>query len=168
MFQGLVDLDSALGGSLLVVDSSGTPINADATPAGRVYGPSGFLEAISTSFRDFGTPTNATNASPIVITSADHGLTTGTRITLSGIGGNTAANGTFIVTRIDANTFSLNGSSGNGAYTEGGEWNVTGLYFFSIDVDGDTGYEKGQPCQVLFTYAIAATQKGQLHSFNVT
>src|SRR5688572_27843977 len=100
MFQGLVDLDSPLGGSLLVVDSSSTPINADAAPAGRVYGPSGFLEAIATSFRDTATLTNATNASPIIVTSAGHGLTTGSRVTITGVGGNTAANGTFVITRI--------------------------------------------------------------------
>jgi hypothetical protein len=66
--------------------------------------------------------TMTTNASPIVVTSTGHSLNTGDSISISGVAGNTAANGTFTVTKIDANTFSLNGSTGNGAYTNGGTW----------------------------------------------
>lgn len=68
--------------------------------------------------------TNATNTSPIVITSTGHGLATGNTITIVNVGGNGAAKGTFVVTVIDANSFSLNGSSGDGAYTGGGEFYV--------------------------------------------
>lgn len=68
------------------------------------------------------TVTNATNASPIVITtSAAHNLQSGQRLQMSGIGGNTAANGTFFITVLSSTTFSLNGSNGNGAYTSGGQ-----------------------------------------------
>lgn len=59
----------------------------------------------------------ATNASPIQITtSAVHDLTTGQQVTIVGAEGNTAANGTFVVTVLDANNFTLDGSAGNGAY----------------------------------------------------
>lgn len=64
--------------------------------------------------------TGATNASPIVITATAHQRATGDSIVITGVVGNTAANGGFVVTVIDANTLSLNGSSGNGAYTSGG------------------------------------------------
>lgn len=66
--------------------------------------------------------TAATNASPIVLTSTGHSLSTGDVISVSGVVGNTAANGVFTVTKVDANTFSLNGSTGNGAYVSGGTW----------------------------------------------
>lgn len=67
------------------------------------------------------TVTNATNASPIQITtSATNGLITGQTVTLSGILGNTAANGTWVITRIDGTNFTLNNSVGNGAWTSGG------------------------------------------------
>jgi hypothetical protein len=66
------------------------------------------------------TITAASNATPIVVTSAAHGLSTGDPVTVASVGGNTAANGDFVVTRIDANSFSLDGSVGNGAYTSGG------------------------------------------------
>jgi len=66
--------------------------------------------------------TGATNASPIVVTSTGHALNTGDAVSISGVAGNTAANGTFTVTKVDANTFSLNGSTGNAAYTSGGTW----------------------------------------------
>lgn len=59
----------------------------------------------------------ATNASPISITSAGHGLSTGATVFILGVTGNTAANGTFTITVTGANTFTLDGSTGNGAYT---------------------------------------------------
>ncbi len=69
-----------------------------------------------------GAVTGATNASPIVITSPSHGLTTGERVNISGVTGNTAANGDWTITVIDASSFSLNGSTGNGDYISGGTW----------------------------------------------
>ncbi|MDZ4685792.1 MAG: choice-of-anchor D domain-containing protein, partial [Planctomycetaceae bacterium] len=66
--------------------------------------------------------TNASNATPIVITATNHGLVTDNYVVISGVTGNTAANGSFQITRIDANSFSLNGSAGNGAYAGGGTW----------------------------------------------
>ncbi len=75
------------------------------------------------------TITGATNASPIVITATAHGYATGDRLIISGVGGNTAANGVFTITNVSANTFSLNGSTGNGAYTSGGIATNRGLYY---------------------------------------
>jgi hypothetical protein len=66
--------------------------------------------------------TGASNAAPIVITSAAHGLNTGDAISVSGVAGNTAANGVFTITKVDDNSFSLNGATGNAAYTSGGTW----------------------------------------------
>lgn len=67
------------------------------------------------------TISDASNASPIVITtSANHLYNTGDTVIIDGVLGNTAANGTFQVTRISATTFSLDGSTGNAAYTSGG------------------------------------------------
>ena len=64
--------------------------------------------------------TGATNASPIVITIAGHGYTTGDKVYIYDVAGNTASNGGWIITKVDDNTFSLNGSSGNANYTSGG------------------------------------------------
>jgi len=69
-----------------------------------------------------GAITAATNASPIVVTAPNHGLVTGQSVTITGALGNTAANGTFVVTVLTSSTFSLNGSTGNGAYTGSGVW----------------------------------------------
>lgn len=60
---------------------------------------------------------DATNANPIVVKVTDHGLATGDSVSIVGVKGNTAANGTFAVTVVDENNFSLNGSNGSGAYT---------------------------------------------------
>ena len=79
--------------------------------------------------REVGTAiTAATNATPIVVTSTAHGLEDDDIVTISGVGGNTAANGTFKVAGKTANTFNLTtvaagaNVAGNGAYTSGGLW----------------------------------------------
>jgi len=70
------------------------------------------------------TITAATNASPIQITtSAANALTTGQTVTISGVTGNTAANGTWVITVINTTNFTLTGSAGNGAYVSGGTVN---------------------------------------------
>lgn len=58
--------------------------------------------------------TSSTNATPIVITRASHGLSTGDTVVVTGHGINTNANGTWTVTQISSSTFSLDGSVGNG------------------------------------------------------
>lgn len=67
------------------------------------------------------TITGATNASPIVITAAAHGFADGDAVTVQSVNGNTAANNTWIVGSITTNTLELVGSTGNAAYTSGGE-----------------------------------------------
>jgi hypothetical protein len=63
----------------------------------------------------------ASNATPInIVTDEAHGFTTGNSITIAGVLGNTAANGTFAVTVVDALNFTLDASVGTGAYTSGG------------------------------------------------
>lgn len=68
-----------------------------------------------------GSITNASNASPIVITSNGHGLANSDRVGITGLAGNTSANSTvWQVSSVTTNTFVLVGSAGNGAYTSGG------------------------------------------------
>lgn len=63
----------------------------------------------------------ATNASPIVITVAPaQTWITGDSIIVEGVAGNTAANGTWTVTRTDSTHFELDTSTGNAAYTKRG------------------------------------------------
>lgn len=63
---------------------------------------------------------NATNATPIVITAVGNNYVTGDKVYIVGVGGNTAANGVFTVTKIGTDTFSLDGSVGNGTFTTNG------------------------------------------------
>jgi hypothetical protein len=76
--------------------------------------------------------TGATNASPIVITIGSHGYSTGDFVTIASVGGNTDANGEWQITVINANSFSLDGSSGNDDYTSGGTATL-------LDVDSENG-----------------------------
>lgn len=67
------------------------------------------------------TITGASSATPIAITVTAHGYKTGDSVTIVGVGGNTAANGTWTIAVVDANTFTLNTSTWvSGAYTSGG------------------------------------------------
>ena len=172
-FAGFVQLGNSIPVNLLAKPGSLVPTNADALPTFRIYGPagalpSGFVLNGTCAFKDTGAITNATNASPIVITSANHGLTTGARVTITGVGGNTNANGTFIVTVVDANTFSLNGTTGNAGYTSGGIWNATGLYTTVIAATGVNGFASGQNYTVVFNYQISGTNYGDVATFMVT
>ncbi len=51
--------------------------------------------------------TSSTDATPIVVTATAHGRQTGDRVLIFGHTTNVAANGIFVITRITANTFSL-------------------------------------------------------------
>src|SRR5205814_1762140 len=73
--------------------------------------------------------TAASNATPIVITSAGHGLAVGNYVSISGVQGNTAANGTWYVSAVPSSstftiqTLSKTNTAGNGAYTANtGAW----------------------------------------------
>ncbi|HBN78489.1 MAG TPA: hypothetical protein DD473_22300, partial [Planctomycetaceae bacterium] len=103
--------------------------------------------------------TNASNTSPIVITSAGHGLNTGNFVVVNGVTGNTAANGFFRVNRIDANTFSLETSQGNGAYTGGGTWTrVTGPSPSAKDIE-----ETGAQGRIHFSIRVDPTNENIIY-----
>ena len=93
-----------------------------------------------------GTITDATNASPIVITSANHGLVTGTTIKITGVGGNTSANDTWLVTRIDNDAFSLDDSHGTATYNGGGTWisGVSTISFGSVPLPTESKVSRRQ------------------------
>jgi hypothetical protein len=59
----------------------------------------------------------------IKVTATAHGLVTGNRVTIVNVEGTVNANGTWPITKIDNNNFTLDGSSWSGAYTSGtGKW----------------------------------------------
>ena len=114
-YIGMVALDEEINDVLQVRNTStGVPVTPDSAPSYRIYGDEGSPIAVGTmSAKDTGNITGATNASPIVITSAGHNLQDGMKVTIASVGGNTAANGTWTVASATANTFELTGSTGN-------------------------------------------------------
>lgn len=84
------------------------------------------LKASLIDLADYGAAVEgATNAEPIVITETGHGRSSGQRVLITDVEGNTAANGEHVITVLDANTYSLQNKkgedvAGNGAYTSGG------------------------------------------------
>lgn len=168
-FLGIVALGSSFPVTALTKNTSGTPKDGTSGVAYRIYGPTGLMNngTGSGTAKDSGSLSGATNASPIVITSAGHGLTTGTRLTVSGVLGNTAANGDFTITAVDSNTFSLDGSTGNASYTSGGSWHVAGLYTFTLSVIAADGYASGQTYSVYVAATVSGTLLADLHTFTV-
>lgn len=179
-YYGLIPLSTNLLAGQSTKTTGNVLQDADSLPTYRIYGPGGvvaggqpggagggLLASGTMSLRDQGTITNASNATPIVITSASHGLNTGTRVTISGVNGNTAANGTFTITQIDANTFSLNGSAGNGAYTSGGTWHAVGLYVAVVLMDPNLGFLSGQSYWFWTNFTVSGNVQGELSTFTV-
>lgn len=167
LFVGFATLSENLDGVLFTANDSLQVADAADFPTFRIYGAAGFVISGVTTFEDSGTVTDATNASPIVITSAAHGLTNGARITVASVGGNTAANGTFIVANASTDTFELSGSTGNGAYTSGGSWHVVGLYAYEVDISEANGFASGESYFICFNFVVGSTNKGLIHSFLV-
>jgi hypothetical protein len=65
----------------------------------------------------YGAVINASNTTPVIITTPmNHGFTTGQDITIEGVHGNTAANGTWQITVTGPKTFQLDGSTGSGDF----------------------------------------------------
>ena len=117
----------------LVLQAGGTvlAIKAPTATAGAING---------TSATGIGSITGATNATPIVITVTDTStLTTGSVVTISGVGGNTAANGTFPIIVLSATTFSIP-VAGSGVYTSGGTVAVKGAVVGGTSGSG-TGFQ---------------------------
>lgn len=93
------------------------------------------MKAVLLDFDDYGVAiTGATNAAPIAITATAHGLATGNRVMIARVGGNTNANGIWLVTVTSVDAFTLDGSSGNAAYTSGGRVIKLGADSFLSDI----------------------------------
>lgn len=96
--------------------------------------------------------TDATNAEPIVITAAAHGLNNGDHVWIEGVLGNTAANGLWEIAAKTTDTFQLVGSAGNDDYEN----------------TADAGEGEGEPADPsgivfpAFVYAPGATQTVEL------
>lgn len=104
--------------------SDTSPVSAETTLAGGATG----------------TVTDATNAAPIVITTAAaHGLTTGATVKIEGVGGNTEANNLWVVTVLSSTTFSLDESSGGADYTGSGTFTsgVSTVTYTSLQAPSD-------------------------------
>ena len=66
------------------------------------------------------TVSGATATSPVQLTVTGHPFNTGDTVFVASVGGITGASGYFTATKVNANTISLNGSTGTGTYTSGG------------------------------------------------
>ena len=169
MFQGFAE-EAAAATLLFVIETDNIPAEPAAAPRLRVYSGTNGLVANGTgtaaSFETAGVE-SATNASPIVVGSTAHGLTVGQVVLISGVTGNTAANGTFVIAAVTTDTFTLTGSTGNGAYAGGGTWKTKGLYKVTLTGGVLAALEAGKTYTVLITWAESGTGKSKEITFTV-
>lgn len=96
-----------------------------------IGGPSGAITAV-------------TNVATAQITSAAHGLSTGDSVVIVGVVGATGVNGTWQITKVDANNFTVPNAAAPGAYTSGGTWTwcVSGVRNTSVKTQDIIGATK--------------------------
>lgn len=169
MYQGFMDESGSSNFLFQLRTSAGVPIEPDATPQFKVLGQNGLVTngSGSAASAEAGVITGASNATPIVITSAAHPVANGQAVTVASVGGNTNANGTFLATYIDANNFSLQGTAGNSAYTSGGTWRTTGLYKVTLTGAILAGLQAGQTYTIILTWTESSVIKTMQCTFTV-
>jgi hypothetical protein len=125
--SGVGDIFGTIYGYARFIDRLGNVGNL--SPVGTAYEAKGIERTI----------TAAANTAPIVITTNAHSLQTGDKIVVEGVEGLTGANGTWIVTNLTADTFSLDGSSGNADYRSSGTWHrgVATINYSNLPVTDD-------------------------------
>jgi hypothetical protein len=106
--------------------------------------------SVTGSYLASGSITTATTGSPIQITSNNHGLTTGQTVNITGVQNVPAANGTWGITVLDANNFTLTtplSNGGGGATTgSGGTWSTA-----LASVGAITAASNAKPIQITST-----------------
>lgn len=113
--------DSGIGASQLKFAGTGYFFNAN---SGQIFENLSFIGTKSSTMRPV-VVSNASNASPIEITTnVAHSYNTGDLVNIFGVTGNTAVNNDvpnpWTITKIDSTHFTLNGSTGNGSYSNAG------------------------------------------------
>lgn len=166
-FQGYVRQGVARSFFLVLSEDDGSIAEPDQLPTFRIYGANGFVLNGTCAYAETGTITGATNASPIVITDVSHGLTTGANITITGVLGNTAANADWRITYLTADTFSLDGSVGNGAYTSGGTWTTLALFTVSLSIADTQNFTPGESYTVVISYTVGGNPRSVEFTFGV-
>lgn len=167
-FAGFADAGDDVVLFVLTAEA-GAPVDPDAAPTFRLFGRDGAVAGGTGTCApaESGAVTGATNATPVAVTSAAHGLPTGAYVTVSGVGGNTAANGDWFVTSTGANTFTLDDSVGNGAYTSGGAWKSLGLWTATLTGAVLSALEPGQTYTVLVTWEVTGDPRQTTLTFTV-
>ena len=168
-FLGHIELESTVDFHVFCESTAGVPTDASSDPTYKIYGSSGPMSngTGTTTEAETGSVADATNATPINIQSTAHGLVTGQNVTVASVGGNTAANGTFDVTKVDADNFTLDSSVGNGAYTSGGLWHVTGFYSGSHSILAANGYDRSERYRIVYSATVSSAAVQDVDNFEV-
>lgn len=151
----------------LANDFTGEIDAVDQLPTFRIYGPNGFSVNGTAELAETGVVADASNATPIVITDVAHGLTDGAIVNVVDVLGNTAANGQFRITRLGADTFELDDSVGNGAYTSGGTWSTANLYLVELSIPDTQNFTPGETYTCVLSWTSGGDPRSAEFTFGV-
>lgn len=116
LISGMINLNSP--GTVLEFTSAANQEIRGGSMTSFVQGGGGVRHNVNSLSAQTGTSTtitSTTGGNPISVNRSAHGLVTGDKISITGVTTFPAANGLWIVTRIDANNFTLNGSNAAGS-----------------------------------------------------
>lgn len=127
------------------------------------------------------TVTSSTDASPVVVTKASHGLSTGDKVLINGHTTNVAVNGTWIVTVLNSSTFTLKdintgvavngsgGGAGSGGVMVSSPKIISTKDFTNIEIQIGTGSSASMTVKVAGSLGIATpSSHGDTPNFGAT
>lgn len=170
MYLGMTALEGTVTFLHQQADADGSPADAASLPVGRVYGPNGYLPdaAVAVALADSKAVTGAAlNTGVVRLTVVGHGLVTGQRVVVASVGGITGANGTFLVSVVDADHFDLTGSSATGAYTSGGTVHSAGFYSVSVAAAATAGFDAGENYDIRLLASVSGDPLPAAYRFGV-
>lgn len=171
IFAGFVVLGDTLNSMLLTTDSNGQAIMPDTFPSFVVVGESGtVLSGTSTYTRNLTGASASGGGGLITVTANAHGLQTAARVFLSGFSGTLAStinNNFYVITRVDANTFTLDGTAASGTAT-GGNVALVGAFNPGIVCSQGNGFSAGRAYVLLWSYKVSGQSRAAQHTFMVT
>ena len=158
------------GTLVLTFNNQSTPTLPAITLTGNPFTDAAAIQSALNSLPTIATTGTISNATsdPItgnidITTTSTLDLLTGEQVTIAGVQGNTAANGTWTITVLNSTTFELNGSTSNGVYVPSGTWTLAGSVIVSADptdTDFTVTFQGGLAEAVLPSLLVAAGTAG--------
>lgn len=130
LYTGKTFVYSGATGAFSGFNSEATVVGASpAGPTSRFQGYTAYIKDAANVVNKAVSGAVSNGAGLIRLTATGHGMSTGDSVAVYGVTGTTEANGQWIITKVDANTVDLQGSTFTNAYVSGGTLTNRGAYY---------------------------------------